>query len=77
MSIYDKKPIQYCKVINLQLIKINEKKIKTVKKKLLGENTGINLHDLGFGSEFLGMMYILGEIFVKIFTTFFLLLFGG
>ena len=35
-----------------------KKEIKTVKKKkLLGENTGINLHDLGFGSEFLGMIY--------------------
>ena len=26
MSMYDKKPLQYCKVISLQLIKINEKK---------------------------------------------------
>lgn len=25
--------------------------------KLIGENTGINLHDLGFGNEFLGMTY--------------------
>ena len=30
---YDKKPLQYCKVINLQLIKINEKKNKNSKKK--------------------------------------------
>ena len=27
MSIYDKKPLQYCKVISLQLIKISEKKV--------------------------------------------------
>ena len=26
MSMYDKKPLQYCKVISLQLIKINGKK---------------------------------------------------
>ena len=28
MSMYGKKPLQYCKVISLQLIKINEKKKK-------------------------------------------------
>ena len=27
---YDKKPLQYCKVIGLQLIKINEKKIASL-----------------------------------------------
>ena len=28
MSIYGKKPLQYCKVISLQLIKLNRKKKK-------------------------------------------------
>ena len=30
---YDKNPLQYCKVISLQLIKINEKKNKKIKSK--------------------------------------------
>ena len=30
------KPLQYCKVISLQLIKINGKKIKKIKNKLIG-----------------------------------------
>ena len=29
MSMYEKKPLQYCKVISLQLIKINEEKKET------------------------------------------------
>ena len=33
-SFYDKKPLQYCKVINLQLIKINEKNFKKRNNKL-------------------------------------------
>ena len=37
MSMYDKKPLQYCKVISLQLIKINEKnkKLKIKENKLM------------------------------------------
>ena len=31
MSMYGKKPLQYCKVISLQLIKINENKNKKLK----------------------------------------------
>ena len=32
MSMYGKKPIQYCKIISLQLIKINEKRKKKEKE---------------------------------------------
>ena len=34
MSMYGKKPLQYCKVISLQLVKINEKKKNRIQGKL-------------------------------------------
>ena len=39
MSMYGKKPLQYCKVINLQLVKIKKKKIQAYLLKKRERNT--------------------------------------
>ena len=45
MSMYNKKPLQCCKVISLQLIKINEKKKKENLKKKKSQSKPISSSD--------------------------------